>query len=84
MVSASKSRLCISPSVAITTVMPFVRGINSSIIETSNVIAASARATDDLSVNPSVSWFFGFAFTKFDKFPCSIITPLGFPVEPDV
>ena len=76
--------LLISSSLAITAVRPFVRGTNSSRIDTSNVIAAIERETEPLSTYPKVSAFFGSEFTKFARFTCSIITPFGFPVEPEV
>ena len=84
MSSPSISGLRISSSLAITTVRPFVSEINSSMIDTSKVIAAIARHTLPLSTKPRVSPFLGFGFTKLARLICSIITPLGFPVEPDV
>ena len=82
--SPSISGFRISSSLAITAVRPFVSGINSSIIDTSKVIAAIARTTVPRSVNPKSSPFLGFGFTKLARLICSIITPFGFPVEPDV
>ena len=76
--------LLISSSLAITAVSPLVRGTSSSMTDTSNVIAAMERETFPLSTKPKISAFFGFGFTKFARLMCSIITPFGFPVEPDV
>ena len=53
-------------------------------IRCAKVIAAIARTTVPRSVNPKSSPFLGFGFTKLARLICSIITPFGFPVLPDV
>ena len=82
--SQSISGLCISSSFAIQAVIPLQSGIKLSIIDTSNEIAAIPSITPPGYTRFFVSSFLSLASTKLQRLPCSIITPFGLPVEPEV
>ena len=84
--ACSRSNLCSSrasaacSAVAITICAPHIRGNSSSRIEMSKEVVVTAKWMSD----PAIAGFSSIDNRKLTSARRGIITPLGFPVEPEV